>query len=103
LLGGAALFAVNDGPFQPSDARNITRLGSNSKAGEATAAGRFGLGLKSVFHLCEAFFYLASPPQSGHDRTCPRSTIRASPEGTLFETMRAGFRASGLTQPVDGS
>lgn len=70
LLGGAALFAINDGPFQPSDAKNITRLGSNSKAGEATAAGRFGLGLKSVFHLCEAFFYLASPPQSGQERIC---------------------------------
>ena len=70
LLGSAALFAVNDGPFHPSDARNITRLGSNSKAGEATTAGRFGLGLKSVFHLCEAFFYLASPAQSDQESVC---------------------------------
>jgi len=70
LLGGPALFAANDGPFQPSDARNITRLGSNSKAGEATAAGRFGLGLKSAFHLCEAFFYLASPLRSDHEQVC---------------------------------
>ncbi len=30
LLGGAALFAVNDGPFRPSDARIFTRLGSRN-------------------------------------------------------------------------
>ena len=70
LLGGAALFAVNDGPFQLSDARNITRLGSSSNAGLASTAGRFGLGLKSIFHLCEAFFYLASPPCSGNEKVC---------------------------------
>lgn len=70
LLGSAALFAVNDGPFHPSDASNITRLGSNSKAGESTTAGRFGLGLKSVFHLCEAFFYLASSCNSEEPPLC---------------------------------
>src|SRR5262249_14720212 len=34
--------------------------GLNYKAGEGDRIGKFGLGLKSVFHLCEAFFYLSS-------------------------------------------
>lgn len=37
LLSGAALFAVNDGPFQPSDARNITRLCSRNALDSATS------------------------------------------------------------------
>lgn len=37
LLGGAALFAVNDGPFQSSDTRNITRLGSRNALDSATS------------------------------------------------------------------
>lgn len=69
LLTVPALFAVNNGPLRKSDAINITRLGSNSKAGEASSAGRFGLGLKSVFHLCEAFFYLAKPFEE-HESLC---------------------------------
>ena len=32
----------------------------NYKAADRTSIGKFGLGLKSVFHLCEAFFYLSS-------------------------------------------
>ena len=31
-----------------------------------------------------------------------RSRLKGSPEGTLFETMRADFRAFRSTQPVDG-
>lgn len=36
-------------------------MGEGSKSGKLPAIGKFGLGLKSTFHLCEAFFYLASP------------------------------------------
>lgn len=75
LLSVPAVFAINDGPFLPVDAINITRLGSNSKAGEAASAGRFGLGLKSVFHICEAFFYLsASSAQLFPERKDSRRT-----------------------------
>lgn len=37
LLGGAALFAVNDGPFRPSDARNVTRLGRRNSPEPSTS------------------------------------------------------------------
>lgn len=60
LLQGPALWVINDGRFRAEDRQAIKAFGLNSKAGEAGAIGKFGLGMKSVFHLCEAFFYVAS-------------------------------------------
>ena len=60
LLKGPALFTLNDGLFDARDAEAICQFGLNYKAADRTSIGKFGLGLKSVFHLCEAFFYLSS-------------------------------------------
>jgi hypothetical protein len=60
LLKGPALWVLNDGMFKPSDQRAIRSFGLNAKAGDSDAIGKFGLGMKSVFHLCESFFYVAS-------------------------------------------
>jgi hypothetical protein len=60
LLQGPALFVANDGKFTAEDAKAICQFGQNYKFGEKEVIGKFGLGLKSVFHLCEAFFYLSS-------------------------------------------
>ena len=59
LLRGPALLAVNDGQFRAEDGRAIRRFGLNSKAANAASIGKFGLGLKSVFHLAEVFFFIA--------------------------------------------
>ena len=59
LMQGPGLWFFNDGEFKPSDKRAIRSFGENSKAGESGTIGKFGLGMKSVFHLCEAFYYLA--------------------------------------------
>ena len=59
LLQGPGLWIFNDGKFKETDKRAIQSFGLNSKAGESGAIGKFGLGMKSVFHLCEAFFYVA--------------------------------------------
>lgn len=66
LLQGPALWVLNDGEFKDSDKRAIQSFGLNSKAGEAGAIGKFGLGMKSVFHLCEAFFYVAFDGERPH-------------------------------------
>lgn len=65
LFDGPALMIVNDGRFTEDNAVSIRQLGVSNKPGEQGAIGRFGLGLKSVFHLCEAFCYLTS---SNHSR-----------------------------------
>jgi hypothetical protein len=108
LLTVPALFAVNNGPLRASDAINITRLGSNSKAGEASSAGRFGLGLKSVFHLCEAFFFLAQPfeehaslcsifnpwsPPRGADEVGPYEHWDFDPDGDVAKSVEAAIRS----------
>jgi hypothetical protein len=60
LLKGPALWVLNDGRFKETDRRAIRSFGLNAKAGDSGAIGKFGLGMKSVFHLCESFFYLAN-------------------------------------------
>ncbi len=60
LLQGTALFLINNGEFKASDARGIRSFGLNSKAADKSTIGKFGLGMKSIFHFCEAFFFLAN-------------------------------------------
>ena len=59
LLQGPGLWFFNDGEFKQSDANALRSFGVNSKAGDAGVIGKFGLGMKSVFHLCEALYYVA--------------------------------------------
>ena len=66
LLKGSGLWCFNDGEFKKSDAEDLRSFGFNSKAGDASAIGKFGLGMKSVFHLCEALFYVAWDGKKPH-------------------------------------
>ncbi|WP_278471762.1 sacsin N-terminal ATP-binding-like domain-containing protein [Gimesia maris] len=63
LLQSPGMFVINDGTFQKSDAANIRRFGENTKSMDAAKIGKFGLGLKSIFHLCEAFFFFGQVSQ----------------------------------------
>jgi len=60
LLHGPALLVVNDGPFPARDRDAMHQALGGSKADEAGKIGRFGIGLKSVFHICEAIVYLGA-------------------------------------------
>ena len=60
LLNGPALVAVNNGPFDVKHRDGIIELGLGTKASDNHKIGRFGLGMKAVFHVCEAFFFLES-------------------------------------------
>ncbi len=66
LLRGPALWFLNDGQFKTEDKAALRSFGINSKAGDAEVIGKFGLGMKSVFHLCEALFYVAWDEQEIH-------------------------------------
>jgi hypothetical protein len=68
LLSAPALYIINDGPFEPHDEQNIRRFGENSKSLDTGKIGKFGLGLKSLFHLCEAFFYLYIVEEDGNPK-----------------------------------
>ncbi len=59
LLRGPGLVFLNNGKFTEHDARAVQSFGLNQKAIVETTIGKFGLGMKSVFHFCEAFFFMA--------------------------------------------
>jgi hypothetical protein len=60
LLRGPAVVVVNNGPFSDRDERGLRSLRVSSKRGDTSLVGRFGIGLTSVYHLCDAFFYVSS-------------------------------------------
>jgi hypothetical protein len=70
LSGGPALFIVNNGEFTARNASSIAQLGLSDKAGEHGRIGKFGLGLKSIHHFGEVYFYLSSSTFDG-DRYKP--------------------------------
>ena len=47
------------GLFRREDERGITSFGESSKAADGAVIGKFGLGQKAVFHLCDAFVVYA--------------------------------------------
>jgi hypothetical protein len=57
LLRGPGLLVVNDGVFRKDDERGIASFGESSI--DSAAIGKFGLGQKAVFHLCDAFVVYA--------------------------------------------
>jgi hypothetical protein len=62
LLQGPLLLIANDGELTQSDEDALYRAKGGNKAEDEAKVGRFGLGLKSIFHWCEAFIYCAISP-----------------------------------------
>ncbi len=56
LLKSKSLIVLNNGKFTNRDSINIKSIWSDDKSHE-NKIGKFGLGLKSIFHWCEAFFW----------------------------------------------
>ena len=55
LLRGPGLLVANDGRFDEGDQAGIFRFGESGKAADQAAIGKFGMGQKAVFRLCDAF------------------------------------------------
>lgn len=60
-----ALYIVNDGPVTQSDMGAIFSMGASNKDGDKEKIGKFGLGMKSVFHVCEGFFMFGGGESHG--------------------------------------
>ncbi|KXV06413.1 hypothetical protein CR51_11860 [Caballeronia megalochromosomata] len=108
LLHGPALWMLNDGAFEPRDKQSIQSFGLNAKAADNGAIGKFGLGMKSVFHLCEAFFYVAYDglglhheilsPWFGDTHTAPLHQQWEQTEDRDFEPLAAIARNQETTR-----
>ncbi|MCW8333032.1 sacsin N-terminal ATP-binding-like domain-containing protein [Vibrio paucivorans] len=60
LLNDPGIFFVNDALLKEADVIGIRTLGLGSKADDTNAVGKFGLGMKSLFHLGELYFFIGS-------------------------------------------
>ena len=60
LLRGPALLVANNGPFPDKDREALHKAIGGSKEDDARKIGTFGIGLKSAFHICEAFLYIGA-------------------------------------------
>ena len=58
LLQAPGLIVANNGKVLARHMEGISLASGGTKADERVAVGRFGLGQKSVYHLCDAFFAL---------------------------------------------
>ena len=58
LFAAPGIFVVNDGPVTDTDLQAVKHLGLSNKAADSGSVGKFGLEMKSVFHVCEAFLYI---------------------------------------------
>ena len=111
LLQGPGLWVFNDGHFKKEDEHAIRSFGLNSKAGDSGAIGKFGLGMKSIYHLCEAFFYVAFDgvqnfdvflnPWQSSDGDDDFHEIWNTVEQSEFDALRAVVGAAKLDQDCD--
>jgi len=59
LLRSPAIFVANDGAVSSGNWEALQLASGGGKAGEEHAVGRFGLGQKALYHLCDAYALFA--------------------------------------------
>lgn len=53
------IFVINDGTVTQSDLDQIFSIAASNKNDDNIKIGKFGLGMKSILHICETFFVFA--------------------------------------------
>ncbi|MBP8930976.1 MAG: hypothetical protein KBG46_06805, partial [Paracoccus sp.] len=71
LLRVPGLMVANDGRYDAESAQGIARFGGSIKATDTAAIGRFGMGQKTAFHVCDAFLVVSD----GHDTEVPSLVV----------------------------
>ena len=59
LLRVPGLFVANDGSVTRADWEGLQKAAGGSKGGQEAAVGRYGLGQKALYHLCDAYAVFA--------------------------------------------
>lgn len=71
LLRVPGLLVANDGRYDEASAQGIARFGGSIKATDTSAIGRFGMGQKTAFHVCDAFLVVSD----GHETEVPSLVV----------------------------
>lgn len=84
LLQAPGIFVANDGAVSSSNWDALQLASGGGKAGEEHAVGRFGLGQKALYHLCDAYVLF-----SRIDGESTPSTMVLNPYENIVEADRA--------------
>ena len=66
-----AIVVYDDGHFDKKNKNGILKIASDNKTSESTKIGRYGLGMKSIFHICDFFIYAANTNDFPYERVYP--------------------------------
>ncbi len=66
-----AIIVYDDGHFDKKNKNGILKIASDNKTSESTKIGRYGLGMKSIFHICDFFIYAANTNDFPYERVYP--------------------------------
>ena len=66
-----AIVVYDDGNFDEKNKNGILKIASDNKTSESTKIGRYGLGMKSIFHICDFFIYAANTKDFPYERVFP--------------------------------
>ncbi len=58
LLKNVGILVYNNGPFNESNEKAMRTIGGSDKKNDAGKIGKYGLGMKSIYHICDFFFYI---------------------------------------------
>ena len=70
-LKTTAIVVYDDGHFDKKNKSGILKIASDNKTSESTKIGRYGLGMKSIFHICDFFIYAANTNDFPYERVYP--------------------------------
>ena len=113
LLKRNGVIVYNSGKFDANDARNIRTFGGDNKKSDSATIGKYGFGLKSIFHLCDAFFYYGhkekvlqclkpSKPQKGDADYEAWANISEEDKDSLVKQLKTAENGLSLFIPIDG-
>ncbi len=66
-----AIVVYDHGKFTKDNKAGILKIASDNKTSESTKIGRYGLGMKSIFHICDFFIYAANTKEFKYERVFP--------------------------------
>ena len=113
LLKRNGIIVYNSGKFDSDDAENIRKFGGDNKKGDSATIGKYGFGLKSIFHLCDAFLYYGheekvlqclkpSKPKEGDADYEVWANISEEDKHSLVNQLENAEKGLSLFIPIDG-
>lgn len=91
MLKVPAIIVFNDGTFdKEKDEPNIRKIGSSHKLSDKHNVGKYGLGMKNIFHYSDMFFYAISE-KSAVVNPCKRYNAKTHQDKKLIKRIKGAI------------